>query len=196
MGREIRRVPVDWQHPTELKAYYRDNTPQEHYKPLHDHTFEEAVREWYDDLQDWLADKDGKRSKLAAQSPEFYGGDPVVGYFHYAGNGPDEEVCRPAFTSEPTAYQVYETVSEGTPVGPVCATREDLIAWLTTDHPEGWPGQPDGDRHTDTRGGYWWHAVSREGAERFIELESVPSGISTAEHGYESGIEAVSNGRF
>lgn len=42
------------------------------------------------------------------------------------------EYCRPAWTNdEATAYQVYEDVTEGTPISPVFQTREDLMAWLT-----------------------------------------------------------------
>jgi hypothetical protein len=32
----------------------------------------------------------------------------------------------------PFGWQLYETVSEGTPVSPVCATKDDLAAWLSS----------------------------------------------------------------
>jgi len=43
---------------------------------------------------------------------------------------PEPEWYRPAFDQEPTHYQVYEDVSEGTPVSPVFATEDELLAWL------------------------------------------------------------------
>ena len=37
---------------------------------------------------------------------------------------------RPEWTEEPTHYQMYETVSEGTPVSPVFASLDELVGWL------------------------------------------------------------------
>jgi hypothetical protein len=189
MGREIRRVPPDWQHPTELKGYYPDiATPRSHYTPLYDQTYEEALDEHAAEYEKWVADEDGSRSSWEAKHPARH---PLISFIKYHGRGPIEESYRPDFTSEPTAYQVYETVTEGTPVSPVLATKEELVEWLTRDHPEGWPDQPEGARLTDLRGGYWWRAMSRAGAEAFAEQAWVPSGFATPEHGYESGLEFI-----
>jgi hypothetical protein len=50
------------------------------------------------------------------------------------GAAPDEkpqpEWYRPAYASEPVCWQVYETVSEGTPKSPVFDTEGELLAWL------------------------------------------------------------------
>ena len=35
--------------------------------------------------------------------------------------------------AERTHFQMYETISEGTPVSPVCATAEELASWMA-DH--------------------------------------------------------------
>ena len=100
MGRKIRRVLLGWQHPVD----YRGN-----YKPLHDETWREAMRSWLDDYDDewetWTDEDDIE----APPRPEYY---------------------RPEWSEEPIAYQVYETVSEGTPKSPVFATQDDLRAWL------------------------------------------------------------------
>ncbi len=40
------------------------------------------------------------------------------------------EWYRPAFESEPTHYQLYETVTEGTPMSPVFETKEELGKWM------------------------------------------------------------------
>ncbi len=57
---------------------------------------------------------------------------------------------------ERTHYQVYETVSEGTPMSPVFATKEELIEWLVND------GGQDGPH-------------SRKAAEAFVKNEWAPS---------------------
>ena len=47
------------------------------------------------------------------------------------GAPPAANYYRPAWAPEEmTCYQVYETVSEGTPVSPVFETLEDLVQWL------------------------------------------------------------------
>lgn len=62
---------------------------------------------------------------------------------------------------EATAYQVYETVSEGTPVSPVFATREDLKAWLISNQ-----------------------GMSDAGAEHFIGMGWVPSAVFRPQTGF------------
>jgi len=90
MGREIRRVPPNWEHPQDHRRYI----------PLLDSTYEEAFEDW---------EEYGKAD----------GDDPPV-HAEY----------RPAFEQEPTAYQIYEDVTEGTPVSPVFETLNALIDWL------------------------------------------------------------------
>lgn len=46
---------------------------------------------------------------------------------------PNPAYYRPSWTNEErTHYQVYEDVSEGTPVSPVFATEEEVVNWLVT----------------------------------------------------------------
>lgn len=132
MGREIRRVPPDWQHPKEYTnqlvvgggddpslsdfahalAFPRYEQ-REVYKPLYDKAYIEVLWEiaaweegthpdWHDDWtwEDWSGT-------------------------------PDPDMYRPYWAAgQATAYQVYETVSEGTPVSPVFAALPDLVDWL------------------------------------------------------------------
>lgn len=72
--------------------------------------------------------------------------------------------------TEPPAgdwWQVWETVSEGSPVTPALATREELVAYLV----EG------GDAWDRKRGDGGW---TRENAESFVERAWAPSLIGTA----------------
>jgi len=91
MGREIRRVPKEWQHPKDDKG---------HYIPLHSYTFAEAIDDW---------ERYSKDSEEDKPNPKYY---------------------RPEYEDEPVAYQIYETVSEGTPVSPIFETEDEMLEYL------------------------------------------------------------------
>lgn len=100
MGREVRRVPADWQHP---KHWTRGlHGMEERYKPLfpgeryqHDAEHRAMCYEQY-----------------AGQRPH---------RDDYMPNWPD---------SERTHLMMYEDTSEGTPISPAFATPEELARWL------------------------------------------------------------------
>jgi hypothetical protein len=71
-------------------------------------------------------------------------------FWDEAGNPPDERYYRVPFSSAP-CYQIYETVSEGTPVSPVFTTEHELVKWLVEQ-------------------GY-----SEKAANEFVKMGSVPS---------------------
>ena len=71
---------------------------------------------------------------------------------------------RPKFEDEPTWFQVYETVSEGSPVTPPFATREELVEYLVKNG-------DDWDQKQRTGG---W---DRAAAEAFVRQEWAPSMI-------------------
>jgi len=99
MGREIRRVPKDWQHPKDdggneipLQIGYLENKEN----------FEEI----------W------KEEGLQAALDEY-------------GRAPNTEDYMPEWSEEEmTHIQMYECTSEGTPIGPVMDTPENLARWL------------------------------------------------------------------
>lgn len=64
-------------------------------------------------------------------------------------------------------WQVWETVSEGSPISPVFATAEEVVRWLVD------------------VGGY-----SEAGARGFVCAEWAPSGIITGDGRYLSGVDA------
>ena len=52
-------------------------------------------------------------------------------YWEYEGAPPSPEYYRPDWTAEEmTWFQVYETVSEGTPVTPPFATQQEVVDYL------------------------------------------------------------------
>ena len=109
MGREIRRVPPNWEHPRNEKGDYIS---------MYDQDFESACKEWKRELVAWENGTHPER-------------ETSMEYWEYAGDPPDRDSYRPKFTEEPTWYQVYETVSEGTPVTPPFPTVELLAEYLS-----------------------------------------------------------------
>lgn len=147
MGREIRRVPADWVHP---KGY------DGKHKSLHDNDFQTVMDAW---IEQYVTVRDGGKvhqygDEYAETIAEFVEFDPP----------PDPQCYRQRrwTEEEATAFQVYQTVSEGTPLSPVFEEKEDLIDWLVND-------------------GTWsecdWpmNKLSRKAAERFVEAAWAPS---------------------
>src|SRR3990167_4438568 len=103
MGREVRRVPADWQHPKD------EHTGR--YKPLFEGDRYEPRRK---DLEENLA-ADGLKAAI-----------------DWCGNPPDINDYMPNWPeSEKTHLMMYEDTSEGTPISPAFATPEELARWLT-----------------------------------------------------------------
>ncbi|KQP52978.1 hypothetical protein ASF34_00985 [Methylobacterium sp. Leaf106] len=88
------------------------------YVALHDQTYAEALAEWEADKARWDA---GERPEYASEETTFEG---------YYGKQPDPKRYRPFSNEEATWFQLWETVSEGTPVSPPFATLEELAAYL------------------------------------------------------------------
>jgi len=89
-------------------------------------------------------------------------------YWQWTDNPPDKEYYLEEFKSKPTCFQIYETVSEGTPVSPVFETEKEMKKYLI-----------------DIMG------HSEKAADNFIKSQWVPSGIFTIKTGYLSGIDSA-----
>lgn len=147
MGREIRRVPPNWEHPKDEKG---------NYVPMYDQDFKEAAEQW---LHDCIAWNEGTHEDLVKQ-PSRKQDYPYFWMWH--GPPPSEDCHRPKFDTEPSWFQIYETVSEGTPVTPPFATKEELIEYLVSY----------GDFWDQNRGDGGW---TRGAAEKFVTDEYAPS---------------------
>lgn len=101
MGREVRKVPADWQHPkNETTGYYR---------PLIGTSYAAAAAEF-----------------LAMVNEK--GLQEAVDYF---GQAPDQNDYMPDWPdAERTHLMMYEDTSEGTPISPAFLTPEELARWL------------------------------------------------------------------
>lgn len=116
MGREIRRVPESWMHPVDgdgIKV------------PLHDRSFAEADAKYRAESDAWSQGWHNLVPYADAADLDKYT------YEEWDGPPPERDEYRPEWTEPADCYQVYENVSEGTPISPVIADRAALIVWLT-----------------------------------------------------------------
>lgn len=115
MGREVRKVPKDWIHPTD------HNTGRA--KPMHDgRGFHKRAQSWLDGCAKW---ERGER-------PEYAGPDAPRYYWDYEGPPPSIEdyMLVDVPDEQRTHFMLYETTTEGTPVHscPAFATLDQLCA--------------------------------------------------------------------
>lgn len=150
MGREIRKVPADWQHPrwTEDDAL-RPNLVGK-YRPLFDHDYDSVAREWVESFRKWSVGTHENQ-------------DSDYAYYWEYEDPPSKDSYRERTWTEADAthFMVYETVSEGTPVTPAFATAEELIEHLATVGTDWDHGQP-------------W---DRKSATKFVHSGWAPSAI-------------------
>lgn len=120
MGREVRMVPKDWQHPK------RENGQ---YIPLFGRSFEQEYREYTDVQKRWSQGEKGYYSNGEwfscgavedGDTPEDWLG-PQPNIIDYMPEWAQEER---------THYMMYEDTTEGTPISPAFATPEKLAQWL------------------------------------------------------------------
>jgi len=100
MGREVRRVKADWQHPKNERGYYR---------PMFGRNYTEAAKEFLE-----KANAEGLQAAI-----DWFGSSP--NQEDYMPEWPE---------SERTHLMMYEDTSEGTPISPAFATPEELARWL------------------------------------------------------------------
>jgi hypothetical protein len=157
MGREIRKVPPHWEHPVTQDTYGRDRK-----QPMYDEQFEDRFAQW-------LADCDRIRAgDLTDIERECYPRG-LVDWLSDEGQPIDPAYYRPWREDEATWVQLWETVSEGTPVSPPFATKQELAAWLAENGDE-WDQDRCRDPHTCRLFGLppgkpGW---GKERAERFV----------------------------
>lgn len=104
MGREIRKVPSNWEHPKNRSG---------NYQPMYETFYEDAAQEWIKNFNEFIPSE-------------------FIKYYWENELPPDEEYCVPYRKEDAIWFQVYETVSEGTPVTPPFETEQQLIDHLCT----------------------------------------------------------------
>ena len=119
MGREVRMVPAEWQHPKDERG---------NYIPLFDANVAQRQAEWDTGAAKWaegLIDdyRGGWEPKPAEIESETYA--------DWSGERPDPADYMPQWDdAERTHLMMYETCTEGTPISPAFATPEELAHWL------------------------------------------------------------------
>lgn len=121
MGREVRMVPANWEHPKDHKG---------NYVPLLDGSFSQDVKRWDEEAEMWAK---GKRREYGTEGwidiEDEYKDIP---FEEWDGERPEEKDYMPDWdASECTHYMMYENTSEGTPISPALETPEELARWLT-----------------------------------------------------------------
>lgn len=118
MGREVRRVPQNWQHPVDDCG---------HYVPLHD-GYIKRLADWNDENAKW---QEGLRSDWKGGWKPIEEKHRGMTFAEWYGDRPKQEDYMPDWPAEErTHYQMYETCTEGTPISPVMDTPEVLARWL------------------------------------------------------------------
>lgn len=160
MGREIRKVKKDWKH--------NEKDAGGGCQPKFDTSLEEAQAEWDEEKRRF--DAIGPNIKTYGMEPEnpvefegksysTYPDSEEKSYAEWNGERPDDPAYyRPKWSDEErTHFQVYETVTEGTPVTPSFPSLDQLEDYLVN------------------VGADWDGPVSREIAKAFCKMGHVPS---------------------
>jgi len=163
MGREIRKVPENWKHPKRVSSY----SGKEEFEPM----FDDYVRmlEYYRGEVDKFIKhmtevwKDGK---TIIYDTTYTDVKEVYEYF-------TEDDCLepPTFDDyipEGEWFQLFETVSEGTPLSPPFKTKDELVEWLVNNRD------------------YWDHQWTRPQAEGIVGSGHALSGMMTGGKFYTS----------
>jgi hypothetical protein len=122
MGREVRKVPANWQHPKGSNGKFI---------PLYGRSFIKALAEWEKGYQKW---QEGLRENFTNDGMQWVpkkDDELNMSYEKWSGPRPEKDDYMPDWEdSERTHIQMYENTSEGTPISPVMDTPENLARWL------------------------------------------------------------------
>lgn len=114
MGREVRRVPKDWEHP-------RDDNGE--HIPLFDGDQQTAAEQWMWKLIAWERGDDPNRGKYGCRWFWDWNGGPPLGPDRRGGHMFKEP------RNDLTHLMLYESTSEGTPLSPAFETLEEIAEW-------------------------------------------------------------------
>lgn len=131
MGREVRRVPADWQHPKNDSG---------NFIPLRGGSFALRDAEWMEGWRQWQLGfreswTDGE--KWVPVDPE----DKHLRFTEYDGPRPSPDDFMPDWPAEQrTHLMMYEDTSEGTPISPAFEAPEELARWLADNEASAFAG--------------------------------------------------------
>lgn len=150
MGRKIRRVPANWKHPKK----------QGRYIPLYEN-YIRSLQYYLDNVTDFISKMteviNNGETKIYDQ--KFHTPESVFDYC--ASEGELEPPSIYNYMPPGEWYQLYETVSEGTPLSPPFETKEELITWLSCNKD------------------FWGYIWCEDGAKHIVETGFALSAIFT-----------------
>lgn len=112
MGREVRRVTNDWEHPRDSDG---------HLKPQLGGAYQDAADDWLERLSRWESGENPDRAKYGFRYLWDWDSGPPSKESYMYDTPPD-----PASL---THLMLYETTSEGTPLSPAFKTLDEIAAW-------------------------------------------------------------------
>lgn len=114
MGREVRKIPANWEHPTKENGEYDD---------LRGDTFEKDYAEWDTEKEAWLR---GERPDFCSEECP----STIRAFIEWNGEAPNPDYYCNYEGKEPTLFALYQNVSEGTPLTPAFPTLKELEDYL------------------------------------------------------------------
>lgn len=124
MGREIRLVIPNWEHPKDEDGRYI---------PMYENSAQKEFLQWLEEYRNWVQQG---LAKVIEEQPEleYDFASPYVSFCNYYGSPPNPENYFPNWEEgSNTWYQVYETVTEGTPVTPPFSSSDELVNYLISE---------------------------------------------------------------
>lgn len=158
MSRELRRVPENWEHPKNRDGKYESLSSD----------YSGSLVYWKEEVEKFIKHMTEvcETGKTNIYDRKYTSSKDVFEYFTEDGqmNPPDINGYMP----NGKWYQLFQTVSEGTPLSPAFSTKEQLGEWLKNN--------PD----------YWGTKWSENQIKGLLEKNWLPSGIMTGGKFYKS----------
>jgi hypothetical protein len=133
MGREIRKVPANWEHPKRANGDYI---------PLWGNSFSAELAEWQEGQQQWLL---GYRDDHEGGWKPLTRDEAAMTFEQWNGAAPVPEDYMPDWPeAERTHIQLYEDTTEGTPRSPVFPADQlrALCEWAEANGASVFGGEP------------------------------------------------------
>jgi hypothetical protein len=138
MWREVRRVPAYRIHPKRINKY----SWAEEYQPAMDWSWEEAMTEYHTELEEWVLEYSKSEWKKYWDNKQY----DFFGYYGDIPTPPSPKYYMPSWEW----FQLYENVSEWSPLSPPFEKQEELVEWLSNNKD------------------FWWNQRTRKQAEAIV----------------------------
>ena len=174
MGREVRMVPKNWEHPKKTEYNFLKQRDVTNYQPMYDQSYVDAATEYRDGFLKFYNTNEHR--------------ERACEFWDWHGNPPNEAYYRAYQDKEASWYQLYETVSEGTPVSPPYKTKEELADYLA-EHGDFWDQKRRKEGETIMNCEPW----GKEQAYKFVMGDGWAPSMVITDGKMQSGVEFVTS---